>query len=127
MGKLIMWNLVTLDGYFEGPKHWDLDFHHQVWGEDLERFAIKQLEAAEGLLFGRITYEGMAAYWQTAEGTVADFMNSLPKLVASRTLRNRIGTIPGWSARTLPIPCARPSNRRRRICMCSEAPICPKH
>jgi dihydrofolate reductase len=92
MGKLIMWNLVTLDGYFEGPKHWDLDFHHQVWGEDLERFAIKQLESAEGLLFGRITYEGMAAYWKTAEGTVADFMNSLPKLVVSRTLRK-----PDWN------------------------------
>jgi dihydrofolate reductase len=92
MGKLIMWNLVTLDGYFEGPNSWDLEFHQHVWGDDLERFAIEQLEAAEGLLFGRITYEGMAAYWKTAEGTVADFMNSLPKLVVSRTLRK-----PDWN------------------------------
>ncbi|GGA15285.1 dihydrofolate reductase family protein [Dyella caseinilytica] len=92
MGKLIMWNLVTLDGYFEGPKSWDLEFHQHVWGDDLERFAIEQLESAEGLLFGRITYEGMAAYWKTAEGTVADFMNNLPKLVASRTLRK-----PDWN------------------------------
>ncbi|GLQ51298.1 dihydrofolate reductase family protein [Dyella flava] len=92
MGKLIMWNLVTLDGYFEGPKSWDLDFHREVWGDELERFAIEQLESAEGLLFGRVTYEGMAAYWKTAEGTVANFMNSLPKLVASRTLRK-----PDWN------------------------------
>jgi hypothetical protein len=27
MRKLIMWNVVTLDGYFEGEKAWDLDFH----------------------------------------------------------------------------------------------------
>jgi dihydrofolate reductase len=86
MGKLIMWNLVTLDGYFEGPRKWDLDFHNHVWGDDLERLSIEQLEQSEGLLFGRVTYEGMAAYWKTAEGTVADFMNNLPKLVFSRTL-----------------------------------------
>lgn len=92
MGKLIMWNLITLDGYFEGPKSWDLDFHQHVWGDELERYAIEQLESAEGLLFGRITYEGMAAYWKTAEGTVANFMNNLPKLVVSRTLKK-----PDWN------------------------------
>jgi hypothetical protein len=27
-----MWNVVTLDGYFEGEKAWDLDFH-QLYGE----------------------------------------------------------------------------------------------
>jgi dihydrofolate reductase len=39
------------------------------------------------LVFGRITYEGMAAYWLTADGDVAGMMNSLPKVVFSRTLR----------------------------------------
>ena len=38
------------------------------------------------LLFGRVTYEGMASYWSTQKGEKADFMNSLPKLVFSRTL-----------------------------------------
>jgi dihydrofolate reductase len=38
------------------------------------------------LLFGRVTYEGMAAYWQSAQGEVAHFMNSLPKVVFSGTL-----------------------------------------
>lgn len=27
MRKLIVWNLMTLDGYFEGTKPWDIDFH----------------------------------------------------------------------------------------------------
>ena len=81
-----MWNLITLDGYFEGTKNWDLDWHEYVWGEELERFSIEQLRSADLLLFGRVTYEGMAAYWSTAQGEVADLMNEIPKLVFSRTL-----------------------------------------
>src|SRR3989442_2039460 len=36
MTKLIMWNLISLDGFFEGGKNWDLDFHQSVWGDELE-------------------------------------------------------------------------------------------
>jgi dihydrofolate reductase len=86
MSKLIMWNLASLDGFFEGARSWDLDFHQSVWGDELERLSVEQLRSADRLLFGRVTYEGMAAYWQTAKGEVADFMNRLPKLVVSRTL-----------------------------------------
>jgi dihydrofolate reductase len=82
-----MWNLVTLDGYFEGKKSWELDWHEVVWGDELERFSIEQLRSADLLLFGRVTYEGMAAYWRTATGEVADLMNALPKVVFSRTLQ----------------------------------------
>ena len=96
MRTLIMWNLLTLDGYFEGGKSWDLEWHNDVWGEELERFSLEQLRSADMLLFGRITYEGMAAYWRTAEGEVADLMNSLPKVVFSRTLRAA-----GWANTTL--------------------------
>lgn len=89
MGKLIMWNLVTLDGSFEGSKPWDLEWHNFVWGEELEKFSLEQLRAAEMLIFGRKTYEGMAAYWPTAEGEgeVAEFMNRIQKVVFSRTLK----------------------------------------
>jgi len=86
MRKLIMWNLITLDGYFEGIKNWDLPWHELVWGEELERFSLEQLESTDMLVFGRVTYEGMAAYWTTAQGAIADYMNRLPKLVCSRTL-----------------------------------------
>ncbi|HET7002057.1 MAG TPA: hypothetical protein VFI33_12135 [Puia sp.] len=40
MRKLIMWNFVTLDGYFEGDKNWDLSFHETVWGPELEKKAL---------------------------------------------------------------------------------------
>jgi dihydrofolate reductase len=81
-----MWNLLTLDGFFEGSKSWELDFHKYVWGEELEQFSIDQLRSADMLLFGRVTYDGMARYWRSAKGEVADYMNSLPKVVFSRTL-----------------------------------------
>jgi len=91
-----MWNIVTLDGYFEGVKSWDLPWHQQLWGEELERFSLEQLESADMLVFGRVTYEGMAAHWTTAEGAVADYMNKLPKLVCSRTLSST-----SWNNTTL--------------------------
>jgi len=87
MGKLIMWNMMTLDGYFEGPGH-DISWHEACWGEELEAFSIEQGKAAGALLFGRATYELMAGHWSSAKGTIADFMNALPKIVASRSLKN---------------------------------------
>lgn len=86
MRKLIMWNVITLDGYFEGNQNWDLSFHDLIWGEELEKISIEQLHLADFLIFGRVTYEGMAAYWTTAKGVTAELMNKIPKLVFSRTL-----------------------------------------
>jgi dihydrofolate reductase len=86
MSKLIMWNLVTLDGFFEGTKSWDLEFHQSVWGKELEQISLERLHSADGLVFGRVTYEGMAAYWKTAQGEIAELMNRLPKTVFSRSL-----------------------------------------
>jgi dihydrofolate reductase len=88
MRKLIMWNLVTLDGYFEGEKEWDLAFHDLVWGKELEQLSIEQLQSADMLVFGGTTYEGMAKYWTTAKGEIADFMNRIQKVVCSPTLKS---------------------------------------
>src|SRR5207249_9286255 len=73
MRKLIMWNMVTLDGSFEGPKSWDIDWHEYVWGDELEQLSIDQSKSIGILLFGRVTYQGMASYWSTAHGEIADF------------------------------------------------------
>ncbi|MCR6722655.1 MAG: dihydrofolate reductase family protein [Chitinophagaceae bacterium] len=86
MGKLIMWNIITLDGYFEGENNWELPFHMTVWGPELEKFSLDQLENCSYLVFGRVTYEGMAAHWQKETDSVANWMNSLPKVVCSTTL-----------------------------------------
>jgi dihydrofolate reductase len=87
MRKLIMWNLMSLDGYIEGPNR-DISWHNDVWGPELEGLSKEQGWQAGALLFGRVTYELMASYWPTAEkGEITDYMNALPKYVFSRTLK----------------------------------------
>jgi dihydrofolate reductase len=71
-------------------RKWDLSFHNAVWGPELEKLSIEQLHAADYLVFGRVTYEGMSAYWKKAEGEnaeIAKLMNNIPKVIFSRTLK----------------------------------------
>lgn len=86
MRRLLMWNVCTLDGLFEGAKPWDLAFHETVWGHELERFSREQGDEAGTLLYGRDTYQGMAAYWSQATGATADWVNRIPKVVFSNSL-----------------------------------------
>ncbi len=80
--------MVSANGYFErGP--WGLDWHRV--DAEFNDFAIRQLDSLDALLFGRITYEGMASYWPTADAIardpeVAGRMNAKQKIVFSRTL-----------------------------------------
>ena len=86
MRRLVMWNLQTLDGSFEGKTPWDLEFHEAAWGDELKQFSLEQLREVGALLYGRATYEGMASHWGKATGPTAEFMNDVPKVVFSRTL-----------------------------------------
>lgn len=88
MRKIILFNMVTLDGFFEGPNH-DISWHNV--DAEFNEFAIDQLKSADGLLFGRVTYQLMASYWPTPtaienDSVVAGLMNRLPKIVFSKTL-----------------------------------------
>ena len=88
MRRLFSFNMVTLDGYFEGPNR-DINWHH-VDGE-FNDFAIAQLREIDTLLFGRVTYELMESYWPTTaakadDPIVAGLMNQTPKIVFSTTL-----------------------------------------
>jgi len=89
MRKLVVFNNVTLDGYFAGVNG-DIGWAHK---SDPEWNAFVADNASGGglLLFGRVTYELMTAYWPTPEAlkndpVVAERMNNLPKIVFSRTL-----------------------------------------
>jgi dihydrofolate reductase len=88
MRKVFLFNMTTLDGYFEGL-HQDISWHNV--DDEFNQFAIEQLKQVDTLLFGRVTYQGMASYWPTElaikdDPEVAGLMNSLPKIVFSRTL-----------------------------------------
>lgn len=87
MGKLIIWNVMALDGAFEGATPWDLSMHETVWGPELKKLSDEQLGEAAVLLFGRKTYEGMRDYWSTSTEDEAPAMNNTPKVVVSSTLK----------------------------------------
>ena len=89
MAKLYSFNMVSLNGFFEGPTPWSIDWHNV--DEEFNQFAIDQLEATGEILFGRVTYEGMASFWPSEEALRSDpetarAMNQTPKVVFSRTL-----------------------------------------
>ncbi len=88
MRKVIFFMMMSVDGYFEGAHH-EIDWHNV--DEEFNDFAINQLAEVDTLLFGRVTYELMARYWPTPEArnddpVVAARMNSLPKIVFSKSL-----------------------------------------
>jgi dihydrofolate reductase len=90
MRKLFSFNMVTVDGFFEGPNQ-DIDWHNT--DEEFNEFAIEQTSSVGMLLFGRVTYQLMASYWPTPaaiadDQVIAKLMNSLPKIVFSRTLKS---------------------------------------
>jgi dihydrofolate reductase len=88
MRRILAFLVTTVDGYDEGP---DGEFDWPVVDEEFNEFALEQLDEVGTLLFGRVTYEGMASYWPTPaaeqdDPRVAARMNALPKVVVSRTL-----------------------------------------
>lgn len=100
MGQLIISNAISLDGAFEAPTPppdgWLV--MDPVW----LAAALEMWQAADAMVLGRRTYEGLAAVWpQLAKvpgyETFAHRMNSMPKYVASRTLRAPLA----WNATLL--------------------------
>jgi len=88
MRRVIVSNLVSLDGYFEGPGK-ALDWF--VAEEEFMKFAREQLYEVDRILFGRVTYEMMAAYWPNTkenDPVITEKMNNLPKVVFSKTLNS---------------------------------------
>jgi dihydrofolate reductase len=91
MRKLIVFNNVSLDGYFVDRKG-EMDWAHSSAPDpEFDQFVAGNAGAGGTLVFGRITYELMAGYWPTSlarqnDPVVAEHMNILPKVVFSRTL-----------------------------------------
>jgi dihydrofolate reductase len=85
MRTLVLQMGVTLDGYVDGPGgegDWGLPPEHP----DVRAWKVASLRQVGTHIMGRVTYEQMAGYWPTATGDYAEFMNTLPKVVFSKTL-----------------------------------------
>jgi dihydrofolate reductase len=92
MRKIVMWNLVSADGYFAAP---DGGFDWFVWDADLDRFAAETIRRFDTVLLGRVTYEAFAAYWPKAakdpntkpdDLIIADKLDEMTKIVFSKSL-----------------------------------------
>jgi dihydrofolate reductase len=89
MRKLIVFNQVSLDGYFVDAGG-DMSWAHRD-DPEWNAFASENANGGGELVFGRITYEMMARFWPTPQAmqmmpAVAEGMNRSPKIVFSRTL-----------------------------------------
>jgi dihydrofolate reductase len=85
MGKLTVTSFITLDNVVEDPHLWSGDFQSEDTGE----LNGAVLAEADGLLLGRVTYEGFAAAWPSRSGDpFSDKFNSMPKYVVSSTLES---------------------------------------
>jgi dihydrofolate reductase len=89
MRKLIVFNNVSLDGYFVDASG-DMSWAHRPDAE-WNSFTAENAGGGGVLLFGRKTYDLMASYWPTPMAmqnypVVAEGMNNLSKVVFSKTM-----------------------------------------
>jgi dihydrofolate reductase len=90
MRKIINSAFVSLDGVTEDPQSWAI-FDADAGGE-----AAQTLEALDGMLMGRGTYEYFADVMPKATGPYADAINAIRKYVFSSTLESA-----DWSNSTI--------------------------
>ena len=88
MGKLIASTQATVDGVVDPVGPWV-----QPVG-DHGVYSFERQARSSGLVLGRKTYEGLAAYWPAQSGRWADMLNTMAKYVGSNTLSGELG----WSA-----------------------------
>jgi dihydrofolate reductase len=93
MRRIVVSEFLSLDGVMEAPG--DQDKFEQAgwtmpyWNTEIGKFKQEELFDCDCLLLGRITYQGFAEAWPSRkdEQGFADRMNSIPKYVASTTLK----------------------------------------
>jgi dihydrofolate reductase len=95
--RIILSDFISLDGVVQSPGGKDEDpdggFAHGGWSapffdpEAMGAAIGEVMDRTDALLFGRRTWDSMAAAWPARAGDpFADQMNAIPKYVASRTL-----------------------------------------
>ncbi len=95
MRKVVVSNVMSLDGFIAGPNG-ELDWHTAIVDDEFQRYAAELLATIDTILFGRVTYQLMEFYWPTAtpekdDPRIIDALNNYPKVVFSRTLKSA-----GW-------------------------------
>jgi dihydrofolate reductase len=80
MRKIVTFTHATLDAYIDAPHEWSFPYAD----EEFQAYGLEMTLAADALLLGRITYEGMAQAWPDRGGNpFADHVNSITKYVVA--------------------------------------------
>jgi dihydrofolate reductase len=106
MMRIVLSDFMSLDGIVQAPGGQEEDtdggFAHGGWSmvyfepETMGPAVADVMAQTDALLFGRRTWQTMAAAWPSRAGDpFADRMNEIPKYVASRTLNQDDLTWPG--------------------------------
>jgi dihydrofolate reductase len=103
MATIVVSENVTLDGVAEDPAGAE-GFGRGGWvgrvgergREEGAQVLLDEALRAEAQLFGRRTYEFLAARWPSRSGELADRLNEMPKYVVSSTLKD-----PSWDNSTV--------------------------
>jgi dihydrofolate reductase len=104
--RIVLSDFMSLDGVVQAPggqgEDTDGGFAHGGWSmpyfepETMGPAVTETMDDTEALLFGRRTWQTMAAAWPSRAGDpFADRMNEIPKYVASRTLAQEDLSWPG--------------------------------
>jgi dihydrofolate reductase len=94
MRKLIVSNIMSLDGYYEGPGKNVMvlfDYRWEVYpmDESFDAYNAERLHAADTLLLGRVSYDGFKSFWPS----VADDPNATPIQREISRLNNAIDKV----------------------------------
>src|SRR5687768_18077044 len=95
MRKIIVEAEVSLDGIVNSPEIWPEIFKYH--SDDVIDYLNKLLFSADALLPGRLTYEVFAEVWPARTGEQAEYINRIPKYVASKTLKEPLR----WNSRLI--------------------------
>jgi dihydrofolate reductase len=89
--RLTVFNAMSLDGFIADARG-DMSWAHFAEKDpEWTEFVTGNAKGGGELIFGRVTYDMMVSYWTSPQaakndGPVAERMNSLPKVVFSRTM-----------------------------------------
>ena len=95
MRKIIVEAEVSLDGIVNSPDIWPEIFKYHT--DDVTDYLNKLLFSSDALLLGRVTYEIFAEVWPARTGEQAEYINRIPKYVASKTLKEPLR----WNSRLI--------------------------
>lgn len=87
MRKVILKMHVSIDGYIRAASGDMMDWVFRTYDDELKAWEVETLWQAGTHIMGRNLYQEMAGYWPTSTEEFAEPMNTIPKVVFSRTLK----------------------------------------